>query len=103
MRRHGCNCELPKDFARFTARYAGSRKGATITNVSAESFGTNAKPTGSIQGNIGQRKPQKDRQKKKPGAKKCDVKKTKAKRSDHKMTSHLTSKKDKRRSGGREA
>ena len=102
-KRPGCNSELPKDFARFTAKFAGSRKGATATNVSAESFGTNAKPIGSTQGNIGQRKPQQNRQKKKQGAKNCDAKKTRAKRNNQKLTSHLISKTVKGRSEGRKA
>ena len=102
-KRPGCNCELPKDFARFSAKFTGSIKGATATNASAESFGTNAKPIGSIQGNIGQRKPQTNRQKKKQGAKNCDAKKTRAKRNDQKLTSHLISKRVKGRSEGRKA
>ena len=102
-KRHGCSSEPQKDSARFTAKFAGSRKGATATNVSAESYGTNAKPIGSIQGNIGQRKPLKNRKKKKQGAKNCDAKTTRGKRNDQRSTSHLISKMIKGRSEGRRA
>ena len=103
MRRRGCNCEPLTAFERCAAKSVGSRKGATITNASAELYGISVNPTELTQGSTGPRKPQRNRRRKKLDPKNYEAKKPKAKRSDLEKTSHLTLKKSKRNSGGGEA